>query len=801
MKSVFTLLLVFFQVALFGQSRIGGQVYTTNGPAPYATVALLKADSSLVKGTVSDSLGNFTLTAVPYGRYLVAASQVGAGKRYSAFFVADSLHPFVQLERLVLPLSTGLKEVEVKSQRPYVEQQIDKLVLNVENSVMAQGNTVYDVLVHAPGVKADKDDNLVMMGKPGVQIWIDGRPSNLSGESLNNWLKNQPADIVAKIELITNPSSRYDAAGSAGIINIRLKKNVQQGLNGSAYTGLTMGKYPKASAGVNMNYRKDKLNVFGNYSYSYSESFNYRTLNTVIHQQSKESYMDYDNYWHPFGNYHFVKVGADYKPTESTTIGVLVNTNFSSTNSMTDANTAVYDVPSAKDYLVARTGKDEKFRNLAYNLNLLHDIDTLGSSFNMDLDYSRYTRRDNEDILNWQRSGETGPQYLIATVRNATPSSVEALAYKADYTRYFSATMRMEAGFKLSHVNTDNDIRYDSLLHNEWEPDVNRSNQFVYTENIQAVYFSIAKEWKKLTVKAGLRVERTEATGHSITLNQKVKRDYTGFFPTVNLLQKINENNSITYSYSRRIDRPSYGSLNPFVMAIDPYNRSVGNPYLDASYTNTFEIRHGFKQFLWTTLYYSRGEKNSVNLITQDSITKIQTSTYQNLGSSDYGYLAVSVGVPVVKWWQVDFSGGVGYAKYTSNIPGNAFENGRWGAETSLDNTFTLPKDIRIMISMFYNTPAPSGQGVQRANYGGRMSASMPVFKKRGRVTFNLQDPFNMQRYDSDIYTNTSSIHWVNRWESRRVGLSFSWKFGSQQIKAVRDRKNSMSDVDRRVGM
>lgn len=775
MKAIITLLLVFLQVYSFGQARVTGRV--TGPAAPYSTIALLKAgDSSLVKGGQCDSLGRFALAA-PYGSYRVAA-----GKTRSAVFTLDSAHQRIEL--LLEPAATDLKEVNVSASKPYVEQQIDKLVLNVENSVMAAGNNIFDLLLHAPGMRQDQDENLVMMGKSGVQIWIDGRPSTLTGDGLRAWLKNQPADVVAKIELIAHPSSRYDAAGGAGIINIRLKKNVQQGVNGNVYSSFSIGRYPKASAGLNMNYRKDKMNFFGNYSYSYSESYNYRTQSTTT---SGKPTMDYDNYWHPIGNYHYLNGGADYKPTSRTTIGLLVNGNLSSTNAVTDANTLVYDGGRA---LKAVSKSSDRWHRLGYNLNLLHEIDSLGSTFNMDADYSRYDKTYRESISN-----DNGQQ--VIDLRNATPVNVSAAALKADYVKYFSKTLRVEMGFKVNRVRTDNDIRYDSLLLGKWELDENRTNQFVYTEQIQAAYLTVGKGWKKFSIQAGLRAERTDATGHSITLGQEVQRRYIGFFPSLNLMQQINDNNTLNFSYSRRIDRPSYQSLNPFTVAIDPYNRETGNPYLQPSYSNTFELRHGFRQFLWTTLYYRRGTHDVNRMYQQDTVNNIQTVTYQNIGSSDYGYLGVSLSLPVKSWWQLDFSGGAGYAAYRSAT----FSNGNWGAETNLDNTFTVAKDLRLAISIFYNTAAPGAQRLQRAQYGGRFSVSKPVFKKRGRVSLNVQDPFNMQRYDADIYTNNSTIRWINRWESRRVGASFSWKFGSQQIKAARDRKNGLGDVESRVSM
>lgn len=801
MRITFISLLVFlFALPVNAQVKVSGIVKD----AAYATVVLLRAkDSSLVKGTVCDSSGRYLMEGIATGKYLVAASQVNTGKAYSPVFMADSAHPEIVLKTLILGgAGTTLKGVEVTSRKPYIEMMADKTVLNVENSVIATGNSIFEVLRRAPGVRADQQDNIILMGVPGVEIWIDGRPSNFTGETLTQWLKSQPADIVSKIEIISNPSSRFDAAGSAGIINIRLKKNLQQGVNGNVFLNGGMGKYPKASTGVNMNYREGKFNLYGNYNYYYSESYNMLTFNSVTDRgNGNQDILHRENYWHPFSRGNNVKVGVDYSVNKKTTLGVIANVNTNKTIAKTDAITTDYDhkfpVPS---HLTALTDRDDRFNNYRLNLNLLTNIDTLGSVFVIDVDGATYRKEADQNILNYLDNG-LEPQHEIATIRNFTPAKVWIGSVKADHTKYFNPSIKLETGAKISYVKTDSDMQYDSLLQDKWTPDKLRTSQFRYTEQIQAAYATFSFDRKKWSLQAGLRAERTDAEGMSITLDSLVRNRYIDLFPTIFALYRLTKVQQLTFSYGKRISRPSYQQLDPFIRMIDPYTYIEGNPYLQPQYSHVFQLKHTYNSWLYTTAYYSYTTGYRSTLLYSDTATKVIISRTGNIGHAEYGYVSVVAVVPITKWWESETSIGAGYARYVSNVPDNSFDNKGTGAEMSTNFTFILPRKFKVQASIDYSTPSPSGQFKNRANWGTDFGVQKSVWKDKGAIRVNISDPFNTRRFNADIFNNGTQVHWVNRWENRKVNVQFSWKFGDQKIKAARSRSTGSKEEENRVNL
>lgn len=801
MKKLLLIPILLIVTTTFAQTRVSGTVTdAARRPVPFATVMLLNArDSSLATGTVTDSAGYYYISNVKAGKYLMAASGVAAGKCYSAPFTADSSIPAVTIPVLRLPESTtALKGVEVTVKKPYIEMLADKTVLNVENSVAAAGNNIFEVLRRAPGVRIDHLDNILLIGSAAA-IWIDGRPSNMTGETLAQWLKGQPADVVSKIEIIASPGSRFDAAGSGGIINIRLKKNLQQGLNGSVYVSGGAGKYTRSSAGTNMNYRKGKVNVFGNYAFSYAESFNLLNLNSVTAKNGGEpDRLLRENYWHPFTRSHTLKTGADYSLTSKTTLGVIANIGLSNSNDRTDALTTDYSGGRPDPvYLKAISNNDEHNHNYRFNLNLLSTLDTLGSTFGMDADVAGYDMGQEQSILNYLDAGRGEKQ--IANILNLSPSRVDISSIKADYTKVFSKTWQAEAGAKASFVKTDSDIRYDSLLNNKWERDVLRSDRFRYTEKVQAAYISLSYDVKNWSLKAGVRAERTDAEGYSVTLDSLVRSRYLNFFPSLFIMRRMKHDQQFTLSYAKRIERPAYSLLNPFIRAIDPYTFIVGNPYLQPQFNHIFQLRHSFHSMLFTTLHYSYTQHYSNEVIFSDPAEKVFTTRSENLGEGHYAYLSVMLVVPIGKWLESETNVGAGMARYISRLPEQEFDNQGWGSEMYSNLTFKLMHDWKIQASIDFASPAPSGQARNRMMWGTSFGVQKNIWNKKGMLSLNVSDPFNVRRYDADISTGQSQIHWVNRWESRRVSLRLTCKFGNQQIKAARSRNTGTTEEESRV--
>ncbi len=802
MQKIFILITTLLAgMASTAQTRVSGTVTDAqHKPAAFATVMLLHAkDSSLAKGTVTDSAGHYWLSGVKAGRYLIAASGVGAGKCYSAVFTANSAGGAISIPLLRLrEAPASLKGVEVTARKPYIEMLADKMVLNVEDNPISAGNSLFDVLRRAPSVRVDQHDNFLLLGN-GVSIWIDGRPSNMSGETLAQWLKTQPADIVSRIEIIANPSARFDAAGGGGIINIKLKKRTQQGLNGSVYAGGGMGKYGRANTGLNMNFREGRFNVYGNYGFYYSESYNLLNFNSITQKPDGQyDRLNRENYWHPFSRGHNLKAGVDYSMTDKTTLGFIANLGTNGTNSRTDGVTGDFsDGNPQPSWLRAFSAQDDRNDSYRFNLNLLSNLDTLGSTFVVDADIANYDKDLQQSILNYLNKG-SGEQE-IANIQNLAPSMVSISSLKADYSKVFSKAWQLETGAKASYVKTDSDIRFDSLLNQQWERDKLRSNRFRYTENLQAAYVSLHYDHKQWNFKAGLRVERTDAEGYSVTLDSLVRNRYINFFPSVFILRRFNGDQQLTLSYGKRIDRPSYSLLNPFSRAIDPYTFIEGNPYLKPQFNHVFQLRHSFHQWLHTTVYYNFTKDYSGSVIYSEPDKKIFTTRSENIGRGHYGYVAVTVYMPAGKWLESETNIGAGMARYISVLPGQEFDNRGGGAEMSTNLTFILPYDVKLQAAIGYNTAAPSGQNRNRAMWGTDFGVQKSIWKKQGSIRLNIADPFNTRRYDADITTGLSQIHWVNRWESRRINISITRKFGNQQIKAARSRNTGAKDEENRV--
>ena len=516
---------------------------------------LLKAtDSTLVKGAISDASGKYTFESVGAGRYLVMAQQLGYRKTYSAPFALDEAHPAIELPTLVMAdESKNLTEVNVVAKKPFIEQQVDRMVVNVENSIVASGNTALEVLEKAPGVTIDRqNDQIQLKGKSGVIVYIDGKQTYLSQQEVSNLLKNTPSDNIASIEIITNPGSKYDAAGNSGIINIKMKKNKNFGTNGSFIVGTGYGwvnnlsgardNLPKFNTSLNLNNRTSKVNLFGNYSYVNRESAQSNILNRIIPYNGHTTYFDQTSFRPNQFVGHTYKVGADYYINPKSTLGVVVN-GFANdwrsggTNStlISNENRQLTSNP------ITQTNMGELLKNVTGNLNYKYEFDGKDRSvgpreWTADADYVRYNGHNTNNlstVYNGPRGGTIRPQQ---DVRNNMPSTISILAFKTDYVHPLKKGAKLEAGLKSSFVNADNNSVFDTLQQEtkQWLFDASRSNRFAYQENINAGYVNYAgKLGKKLKVQAGLRAEHTHSVGTSITLNQRVDRNYMNFFPTL----------------------------------------------------------------------------------------------------------------------------------------------------------------------------------------------------------------------------------------------------------------------------
>ncbi|MBC8155942.1 MAG: outer membrane beta-barrel protein [Bacteroidetes bacterium] len=797
--------------------KVTGQVTgITNNPLEFSTLMLIKAtDSSLVKGAVSDASGLYEFDAVGAGSYRVAAQQLGYTKTYSEPFVLDAEHIAVTLPALALAeASKNLAEVNVVAKKPFLEQQVDRVVMNVENSIVASGNTALDVLEKAPGVTIDRqNDQLKLKGKSGVIVYIDGKQTYLSQQEVSNLLKNTPSDNIEKIEIITNPGSKYDAAGNSGIINIKMKKNKNFGTNGTLTLGTGYGwvtdlsgnvlNRPKYNSSLNINHRAGKFNVFGNYSYANRLSNNSNVLNRVIPFNGTVTYFDQASFRPSSFENHSFKGGLDYFVTKKTTVGVLVNGFVNDWRSPDGVNNTLISDANRQltSKAITQTDAAQYLKNLTANLNVKHEFDDKGQELTADADYVRYDGRGNNSLSTTYRDAQNRPNRPNQDVRNNMPSTIDILALKSDYVRP-TKKGKFEIGVKSSYVRADNNTIYDTLQQEtrQWLFDASRSNQFQYNENINAGYVNYAGALGKTKVQTGLRLEHTHSVGNSITLNQRVDRNYLNLFPTVFLSRQLDTSNVLNLSYSRRIDRPSYENLNPFVFYLDPFTYQQGNPFLKPQYTNSIELTHVYKGSISTTLGFSRttdfinGE--TPRQIPAENITYV---TPENLGTQDNVNLNISFPVPIAKWWTMQNNVTVYYQHYNTFYSGQPFDVKFTAYNLYASNNFTISKLWSAELSGWFNSAAQYGFYRAQAQGAFSLGVQKKMLDNKGSLKLNVNDPFWLNQFNGVAKVQDIDFRVQSRWESRRVSLTFTYRFGNQNVKGARDRNSATSAEQGRV--
>ncbi|WP_316824936.1 outer membrane beta-barrel family protein [Pedobacter miscanthi] len=789
---------LFGMKTVFAQNtKISGTVTDKNNKAlDYASVALIHLpDSASVALQATNQQGLYEFSNVKPGKYLIKALMMGYDKNHSAAFeVKDAA---IKMASIVLTdRSQNLKEVNIISKMPVIDQKADRVIVNVEQMNTA-GDNALEVISRSPGVKLDKDDNIVLKGKKGINVMIDGKMSYMTGLELTTYLKSLPGSVLSKIELISNPPSSFDAAGTAGIINIKLKRNKMQGFNGNMNLGGGYGRYEKVYGGTNLNYNIGKVSTYLRLDAGHYNSYNRLTLNRTI---GDEQYNQL-NFWHPITNSLNYSTGADYFINDKNTLAVMVKGYTAPEDTKVNSNSVNYNAAGTK------TGGTSMFnpqsnteKNHAINLNYRLKTDTLGGELGFDADYVRYDNSRNETFTNNYLDAN---DQLIGTpvdLRNNGMGKVSIYSIKADYTLNLNKKLKMETGWKSSWVRSESDVRFDSLKTAGWINDPRRTNEFLYNENINAGYLSLDQSFKNLQIKAGLRAEQTLGNGSSSGTNTVIDRKYWKLFPTLFVSLKLDSNNLITAAYRKSINRPSYSSLNPFTFYSDPYTALQGNPLLQPSYANSFEFNYSLKNFRVLTLSYSVNNGSIWEVVYQNDVTKESISRPENLSRTTNFYMATGSPFDITKWWNNNTEVSAGFNRTQSAVQGNGYHAFSWNWSVMMDNTFTLPKNYSISTYAYYDSPSVSGLFRSLGSYQLNIGAKKTFWNKNATLALKVNDVFNTSAFRANLEYNNIKTYWKNEWESRRVNLSFNYKFGNMKIKTARKRNTGTSDEENRVG-
>ena len=774
-----------------------------------ASVSLFHAgDSSLVKICLTDKKGDFSFDRVPPGDYYLVATSTGHVRARSGILHVLAGTPLragtLKLEENARTLADVT--VTVAQKKPFIERKIDKTVINVDASITSAGSTALEVLEKAPGVTVDKDGNVSLKGKDGVTIMMDGKPTYLSGDQLASLLKSMPASEIEQIEIMTNPSAKYDAAGNSGIINIRTKKNKLKGLNGSLNATLTQGWYLKNDEGFNVNYRKGNINLFANYDYSYWKGYNqlyiHRNFKDTI-TQKLETVFDQHSFMRHSSWYQNLKTGMDLTLSKRSTIGVVL-TGFLNPSTNPGVNTTLLeDATGTVDSILQATNADRGHSsNFSTNLNFRHAFDTTGKEFTVDLDYLDYNQQHDQYFID----NHLNPDYSVIRpadeLKGTLPSTIHIYSAKTDFTFPLKHQANFETGWKSSYVTTDNDALYQDKTPAGFVTDNGKTNHFVYRENINAAYVNFSKQIKKWGMQVGLRAENTNARGHQLgnqtNPDSSFTKSYIDLFPTAYVSYEASKKHSFSVNFGRRIDRPDYQDLNPFYYFLDEYTYQVGNTLLQPQYTDNIALSHTYNNFLTTTLSYSKTRNLFTDVLKQVTSERKTFQTKENIASKTDFSVEISAYFPVTKWFSTNLYTNVLHDTYKGVLEGGYLHVDGYNFMANVNNQFKFKKGWGAELSGFYRSKGLESEIVIDPMWRLDAGVQKKVLRNKGTVKLGIRDIFASQNFNGAVNYQDIDVLIRSRHDSRSGSLTFLYNFG-KPLENQRRHTGGASEEENRV--
>jgi iron complex outermembrane recepter protein len=756
-------------------------------PVESVTVSLLKsADSSAIKFTVTGKDGSYEFINIKKGDYLVSVTHVGFTISYSSHFIYNSDIKVIP----VLILEANKKEmnaVTVQSTRPFIEMHLDKMVLNVEASPTNAGSNVLEVLAKSPSVNVDMNDNISLNGKQGVLILLDGKRTYLSSSDLATLLKSMPSSSIDQIEIMRIPPAKYDADGMAGVINIKTKKSKNDGFNGNLTTGIRTAFYKQNGTGyiltntqnnLNFNYRKNKINLYGAMGLNTYKGMGVSTYDKTYY--TTDNSINGYNYFVINGNfsgtYSPISFGADYTLDKKNVISVASSTILIGTGN--NPRERISEIKNADASVVSNytafLNNSSSFNKSTWNVNWKHNIDTLGQEFSLDADYVQYQFPYNEQLVTTYSDGASNTKtYMNTDARTATGIT----AFKADYTKPFKKG-RIEAGMKTSFVRTSLDNEYFKLLNDKWETQAGLNNHFSYNENINALYVNLSRQIKKWSFQGGLRLETIETKGKQTLTGTGFDRKNTGLFPSIFTSYDIDKNNTVKLSFSRRINRPQFYALMPYLTVVDSLDVWRGNPDLKPEHSNTIELSYALKNEYFFTVSYNI--TNDVLRYIAAQIGTEKATEFYPLNIDKLKSLNMTISSPFkpAKWWDINVFTSV-YANKYFNLQNGAGSQFYFTMNQNITNTIKLSKSLKGELTINYTTKSIDQLSENEARFDNLLvGVQKQILKEKGNITLNVSDPFEWFSYSYRSHFIRMYEVGTGTYPSRSINLSFNYRFG-----------------------
>lgn len=793
-----TLILFFlcsiFAYASFAQTVTGKIVDSLNVPVPFATIALLKAKDSLpVKGNFSNDKGEYIFENITPGSYFIKAVSVGYNDAFSSVFKLDSAASYSVPDIILGSKEVNLNEVSVTVQKKVIEFKNGNITVNIDGSPLAVGNTVYDLLSKMPGVIVD-GENISIVGRDGVKIMIDDRIQQISGPQLINLLKSLNASVVDKIEILKTPSVKNDAAGTGGMINIKTKKTKITGFSGSANVSYQQGFYANKDGGFSLNYKGKSATFFSGvnfghdemqYTSIYKKYITYNSITTLFDQRTVERATNQNVSYN---------IGTDFYVNKKNTIGFRIDGTLGNATPVRRGNNYLSDNTAGYEILEFTSVRPNDWTYNNYNLNSEHLLDTLGSKIKFSADYSKSSDLYQGLLENRFRDkdlNETLDQKIIKTHNTLDFSLYSA---KIDLEKKFSNTLGIEAGIKENYQEMLSDFIFENKdVHTgNYSIDTNFSNVFAYNERVDAGYFNLQKQLKKVGMQFGVRGENTTVSAESRTSKVQYTRQYFQIFPVISFDYNPSEKNSFQLSYNRRINRPQYNLFNPYKVFLNLLVTTIGNPYLMPEYSNTIEFTYGYKGKLYQSLTYYTVSDNLFYYPVQNDTTKESLHKISNLkgGGLNIATYSIFMQKDIKKWWAVTFSGAFNFNSFNGAIDGSIYSGSSFPFYFYVNNRFVLPKKWTIEVTGLYWSRYLAGLYDNLDKWSLSFAVKKSVLKEKFNISFGVNDIFykNITRSSVSFQNQNSSL--LSTFDTRRFTVGLSYNFGKIKVQLRKTKSN-----------
>lgn len=811
MKKMYRLLLFTFSLSLSlaAQAQTGGQL-TGNlkddkGQAlGFGTVALLQGlTSTIVTGGVTDAAGTFAIPTPAAGTYRLRLTAIGFAALETPTFEVTGASFNKDFGSLMLQQDTKtLDEVKVQALRPTVRVEADKMVVSVDGTALAAGNTAYEVLAKSPGVFVDQDGNIQLNGKAGVRIMIDGKLTYLSGKELQTMLQGMSAENLKDLEIISNPSSKYDAEGTAGIININLKKNELGGVNGSVYAGHQYNGLHGYSGGANINYKKGPWNTFATSDVARRTNMRTNTMNRLF--RGETGTVTYDQVGREEGRRFIpsLRLGADYDLNKNHSLGVMTNLMFFQADNDYKTESFLRNGNPGQDTLInARNIIEGHFVNTTLNAHYLGKLDTLGTTLSADLDYV---------TLNDERDSYFNNRYTPVNTTDAPRfdglyshnlPSYHIYSAKVDFVKPLNPKTKLEAGAKASQVTSDNRLDFFKRNNGTQTPDPNRSNHFIYKENILAAYTNFSTSFgEKWSLQAGLRAEQTIGKGRLVNKDSTNTREYLNLFPSVFLSQKVNKDYQVTYNYSRRINRPRYDALNPFIFYLDPYTWATGNPYLRPQFTNSFQLTQTIKSTYNLTMSYAVTNDFIAEIPVQDVENNTTTFGQRNVDQFKELNLTVVAPIKIAKFWDISNNLTAAHQDYAIVINEKPRRNEQFYFYAQSTSNIQLPKKVRTELNLGYQGPLAYGLYKISGNWGVDVGFKKSFLDDKLEASVNATDLFRTRRIIGKANFDGNRNEFDQYFSQQSLRLNLRYRFHKGEKFEAKKRNTNLEELNRAGG-